>query len=72
MRVNVLFYFTAPVAPPPLTANSEHTTIVLYNYDHFSYPICIRIVKLYLVVFRKNMNMIRKKFNMRLYMSRMG
>ena len=52
-QCTVLFYCSSC---PPLTANSDYTTIVLYNYDHFSYPICVRIVKLYLVVFRKNMN----------------
>ena len=32
-------------------ANSGHTTIVLYKYDHFSYPINICIVKSYLIIF---------------------
>ena len=32
-------------------ANSGYMTIVLYEYDHFSYPIHIWIVKSYLIIF---------------------
>ena len=38
--------------PTYQAANSGYTTIILYEYDDFLYPIGVHTVKSYLVVFR--------------------